>query len=170
MNKAGKWGLYLVGGLLGLLVIIGVVGLFLPSHFSASASVDIHKSPQAVWDVLGNPERTKDWAGAEIQSVEFLQKTAPRRYKFTGTAGSAVYEEIVAEPARRLKTRVVESTMGMGGTWDVRIEPVGGGSRVSVAMQMDLANPWFRVLGSFIDPDEQERKTLLLLKNYVEAL
>ncbi len=169
MKRVGKWILYIAGGLAGLVLLAGAIGLFLPSRVAGSASVEIARAPEAVWALVSDPEKLGAWAGGEIMQVEFLQRAAPRRYRYTGSMGWATYEETVADAPRRIKTRVVESSMGMGGEWDIRIEAEGAGSRVSVDMAMEFSNPWFRVLGAIMNVSGEEKKTLLKLKSYLEA-
>jgi uncharacterized protein YndB with AHSA1/START domain len=169
MKRVGKWLLYAVGGLIGLALLGGLAGLFLPAAVSASASVEIARPPEVVWALLSDPMKTSEWAGDEIVKVELLRPAEPRRYRYTGSMGSAIYEEVISDAPRRLKTRVIESDMGMGGQWDIRIEPAAGGSRVRVEMSMELSNPWFRLLASIMDASRQEEKTLLKLKRHLES-
>jgi len=162
VKKALKWVGMASGACIGLVAAAGVAGLFVPPEVSANAEVEIDRDPQAVWQVLSRPEELTKWS-SEVRRVE---RIGEGRYRVHGAMGAGEVRIDRLEAPRRMVSSI--DMMGVTGKWDITVEPAGAGCRVRTQAHIRFGNPWFRVLTVFMDADEQERKTLLELKGYLE--
>lgn len=49
-------------GLLGLVILLGVAGFFLPSCWSVETSISIHAEPTHILPLLDSPRRWPEWS------------------------------------------------------------------------------------------------------------
>ena len=166
-RRLGKWIALAVAGAAFVLVLVTVIGFFRSPLLAAEASVEIARPPSQVWDFLSNMENVPRWS-TEVKNVTKVSDE-PKRYRMTGTGGTADVEIITFEPPRRYVSRMAESAMGTSGEWEITVEPVEAGARVTSRMKMRLDNPFLRGMALFLDAARAERATLLELKKHLET-
>lgn len=166
-SRVGRWIALAVAGAALVLILITAAGFFRSPLLSAEASVEIARPPQAVWDFVSNMENVPRWS-TEVKNVTKVSDE-PKRYRMTGTGGTADVEIIAFEPPRRYVSRMAESSMGTSGEWEITVDPVGENARVTSRMKMRLDNPFFRGMTMFFDAAKAERATLLDLKKHLES-
>ena len=65
------------------------------------------------------------------------------------------------EPPRRLVTRIADEDLPFGGTWTYRLEPDGGGTRVTITEDGEVYNPVFRFVSRFVMGHDATLRTYL---------
>jgi hypothetical protein len=137
----------IVIGLVVLVAIVFVVGLFLPRTHSATSRVTLSSSPDKVWPVvrdLGSlvgiwSELKSARRAPDLNGKEVWEQSAG------GFDVRLIVEEAV-EPVR-LVTRIdAPPGAAFGGTWVYQLEPAGSGTRVTVTEDGYVSNPIFRVM------------------------
>ncbi len=65
----------------------------------------------------------------------------------TGRSRSKLQE---SEPPRRLVTRITDKTLPFGGAWTFTLQPVDGGTKLTITENGEVYNPLFRVMSRFV--------------------
>lgn len=144
-----KWMAIAVAVLAGLVALVALIGWLLPREHVATSRVVIRQPPDTVWMVVRDLGLLAEW-WPDVERVEPVGDAGGRevwrQHLTTGPLTLAVVED---DPPHRLVTRI-ESSDGapFGGTWTYRIEPVDGGSRVTIIEDGWIANPIFRFVSA----------------------
>ncbi len=162
-----RWLLYLAGGVIALVGIVYCIGLTRPELVQAKASIDIAKPVPYVFDLVADPRKQKDWF-AGIDSIEILSES-PLRYRMNAGGHAGEIEVTRLEPQRRVATKTLTHTMGMGGEWDTRFEAIPAGTRIHHEARLHFSNPLLRVMALVMDANQEELSTLVALKKYAES-
>ena len=128
-----------------------VVGVFwflgngTPREHVVTQSQVFEAEPEAIWALLANPASFPDWRSS-VTSAEFLPlRNGLRCVRESSSGGELVYVFEVFDPPTRLTSRIVDRT-DFGGTWTTVLEPVEGGTRVTVTEAGFIDNPALRYL------------------------
>jgi uncharacterized protein YndB with AHSA1/START domain len=148
---AMRLALIIAASLLGLVALVTVVGALLPRDHVATMTARIAAAPDAVWMAITTPAAFPRWR-ADVQRVELLPPapTGPswREHSRNGTITMVVD---VADPPRRLVSRIADEGLPFGGRWEYRIEPDGAGaSRVTITEYGSVYNPLFRFISRYV--------------------
>ena len=138
-----RWVLIAVGIIVALIVLVTVIGAFLPREHTASRAIVLREPPEAVWATIRNLEGIAAWfpEGARVK-VEVAEERRPAK----------------------LVTRIVpEPRAPFGGTWTYEIQPAPGGSRLTVTERGWIGVPPFRVVAHLMGLDAT-------IKSYLTAL
>ena len=138
-----RWVLIAVGVVAAVIVLITVIGAFLPREHTASRAMVLRQPPETVWATIRNLEGIAAWfpEGARVK-VEVAEERRPAK----------------------LVTRIVpEPRAPFGGTWTYEIQPAPGGSRLTVTENGWIAVPPFRVVARLMGMDAT-------IKQYLTAL
>ena len=146
-----KWVLIVVGGMVGLVVLMAVIGMFLPRAHVASSSVVLRQPPDSIWKTI------RDLAGQPAWWPEILEARA-----VPDSSGREVWEQkmksgtmkfIVTEstPPTRFVT-LIDAPPGapFGGSWTYEVQPIPEGSRVTITEDGWVANVIFRFLSRVV--------------------
>jgi hypothetical protein len=138
---------------IGIVVVVGVglvvaIGFLLPKQHVATRSVRLRRSPEDVWKVIVGPP---DWRSG-VKSFEVLPARGGRRtWKEVDRHGDSItYEEMDAQPARRLVTRIADPTLPYGGSWTHEIASEADGCSLTITENGEIYNPVFRFVSRFI--------------------
>src|SRR2546427_12602285 len=138
-----KWVLIAVGVVVALIVLVTVIGAFLPRDHTASRAIVLRQPPETVWATIRNLEGTAAWfpEGARVK-VEVVEDRRPTK----------------------LVTRVVTGPRApFGGTWTYELQLAPGGSRLTITERGWIAVPPFRVVAHLMGLDTT-------IKSYLTAL
>lgn len=145
-----KWIWIIGGGLVAVVAIVILVGTLLPRDHVASLTTRIAATPDAAWQAVTNLEGQTSWRTG-LQRVEVLPgvdgKPAWREH-LADMALTMVIDE--AQPPRRLVTRIADTNLPFGGSWEYDIQPDGAGSRVTITERGSVYNPVFRFVSRFV--------------------
>jgi len=137
-----KWiliGLAVVGG---LVVLVTVIGAFLPRDHTASRSLVLHQPPNTVWATIRDLEGAAAWwSQADVKA-----------------------EVVEDRPPTKLVTRIVTGPRApFGGTWTWEIAAAPGGCSLTITERGWIAVPPFRVVAHLMGMDAT-------IKSYLTAL
>jgi len=142
--------LLLLAVVVGLGLVIVVVGFLLPVKHEATVSAVIPAAPEQVWAALTDVATYPKWRG-DVTSVEMLPTDSGQvAWREQGKNGAISYATELAEPPRRLVTRITDKSLPFGGSWEYVITGDGAGSRVRITEHGEVYNPVFRFVSRFI--------------------
>ena len=140
---------WVVGGLVALVLLLALVGVFLPRGHVATSSVRLTASPQAVWTVLADDAAMSTWAPGVTAVERLADRDGRPAWKLViGRHAMPLVVEI-EDPPRRRVTRMLDDGLAFGGTWTWEIAADGAGSRVTVTEDGFVKNVVFRALARF---------------------
>lgn len=143
-----KWVFIILALLIGLGVLLTLIGLVLPRNHRATSQVELRQPIDSVWAVIrALGETPAFWS--ELKSSSRLpdsdgKETWGQTMKNGFTLPLVIDEE---RPPNRLVTRIAGAPgTPFGGKWIYELEPVSGGTRLSVTEDGWISNPFFRVM------------------------
>jgi len=151
--------------LVGLLGVVTIVGVMLPSGHVVSARARFQQPQDAVWlavsDIAASPSWRKDLA--EVRQLP--DQNGHPVWRETYRDGSVLtLETVESVPSRRLARRVIDSALPFSGTWEIQIEPANGASQVTITEHGEIRNPIVRFASRLISG---QRATI---ENYLRQL
>jgi uncharacterized protein YndB with AHSA1/START domain len=154
-----KWLKWLLIGVAAALLLFAAVGLALPSQFHVERSVAIAAPAGKVYPLIAAPAEWKRWSAWNLRDpkmrIEYGGPASGAGASWSWrseTEGNGTMEFTEAVPDARLAYRLSFPDFGMQSTGELRIEPHGGGVRVSWSNEGEMgANPVNRWFGLFMD-------------------
>ena len=142
-----KWLLIIGGTLVALILLVTLIGYLLPREHQAASRITLRQPPDSVWAILRDMGSIPSW-WPSVKSVSRRDDPGGREiWDETMKDGFKMGIEVaVTEPPHLLKTVIVADDAPFGGSWTTRIEPVPGGSTVTVTEDGWVSNPIFRVV------------------------
>lgn len=146
-----KVALIILGPIAALIVIVAIVGALLPRDHVATLTARIAASPDAVWAIITDPAKFPTWR-KDVTKVDLLPSAATgpswREHSRNGTITMVVD---LAEPPRKMISRIADEGLPFGGKWIYEIAPDGdSASRVTITEDGSVYNPIFRFVSRFI--------------------
>ena len=116
----------IAGVLLVLFVaVIFAIGAMLPVKHEAQRTTRLTKSPAEVYAVVAGPN---DWLPGK----------------------QVAYEQVEADPPRKLVTRISDKSLPFGGTWTYDLKQAGAGTELTITENGEVYNPLFRFVSKYI--------------------
>jgi uncharacterized protein YndB with AHSA1/START domain len=145
-----KWLLIAGLALVALVVVVAVVGYFLPQNHVASRSARYGATPDVVWGVISDVASAATWR-TDVKQIEMLPPVEGRvRFREVGGSGAITMEIVEVSRPTRLVTRIADPEQPFGGTWTFDLTPDGGGTRLTITERGEVYNVIFRALGRFV--------------------
>ncbi len=146
-----KWILIGLAAIILLIALVAIIGVLLPRDHVASRTLRLKQPPDAVWAALTNVEAFPTWR-PNIARVERLPEKNGRPVwrEVDGRNESMTFECETFDPPRQLVTRIADQNLPFGGTWTWQINPVDGGSELSITENGEIYNPIFRFMARFV--------------------
>jgi uncharacterized protein YndB with AHSA1/START domain len=142
--------LLLLAVVVGLGLIVVVIGYMLPVQHVATVTAHVPAAPEQVWDALVDVAAYPKWRG-DVTSVAMLPSDSGHvAWREHGKNDAISYAIEQAEPPRRLVTRITDTSLPFGGSWEYLITPERSGSRVQITEHGEVYNPVFRFVSRFI--------------------
>jgi uncharacterized protein YndB with AHSA1/START domain len=149
MKRAMRAALWAVGGVLALILVVVLVGLFLPVRHTAVVARDVRGTPEEVWTVITDVERFSEWR----PDVELAERLEPiggwPAWREEGPSGTLTFAVAAVEPRRRLVTEIVDEGLPFGGRWTYLLEPTAAGTRLTITEDGFIYNPVYRFVSRF---------------------
>lgn len=154
-----KFVLWLVGALVGLVVLLVVIGFFLPSDFKVERSVLINAPAERVYSMVAAPREWTRWSVWNERDpnmkIEYSgpESGAGAAWSWQSeTEGNGEMEFTEATPPQRLVYALRFPEMGMESTGTLTLTPAEGGVQVSWTNEGDVGgNPLNRWFAMFMD-------------------
>ena len=146
-----KWVLAGVGVIVVLVAAVAVVGMLLPRDHVVARAARIAAPPDSVWRLLTTPAEFPTWRTG-LTAVELLpagQYLAMWREQ--SRSGSIAMAIEAQDPPRRLVTRIADTTLAFGGSWEFDVAADGAeASRVTITERGSVYNPIFRFVSRYV--------------------
>jgi uncharacterized protein YndB with AHSA1/START domain len=145
-----RWILIVVAVLGAVVAIVVVGGMLLPKEHTARSHATFNAAPDSIWRALTDVEAFPSWRG-DVSRVELLPLSNGRRsWREIGKNGTITFEEIAAEPSRRLVSRIADPNLPFGGSWTYDVAPDSNGTRVTITENGIVYNPVFRFMSRYV--------------------
>jgi len=140
----------LLAVVVGLGLIVVAVGYLLPVQHVVTVAAHVPATPEQVWDAVTDVAAYPKWRG-DVTSVAMLPSDSGHvAWREHGKNDAISYAIEQAERPRRLVTRITDTSLPFGGSWEYLISAEGNGSRVQITEQGEVYNPVFRFVSRFI--------------------
>ena len=138
-----------LGGLAAVLLAVVAFGYALPVAHVATRDTSLPAPPERVFAALTDVEAFPKWR-SDVQGVEVTARTPHLQWRERGSDGTIAFEAQESEPPRRLVTRITDKTLPFGGAWTFTLQPVDGGTKLTITENGEVYNPLFRVMSRFV--------------------
>ena len=140
------WILYILGGLVGLVVVMALIGALMPRDHVAARRAVLGRAPDDVWRALVDLDTHPRWR----KGVKRIEKLSATSFREHGGNGAILYEiDEDRAPARRV-TRIADDKLPFGGRWIFELAADGTGSRLTITEDGFIKNPIFRFLARIV--------------------
>jgi len=136
------------GVLAAVVLLIVAVGYTLPVAHVATREAQLAAPLERVYSALRDVEKFPGWR-SDVKSVELLATTPAVRWRERGD-NDITFEMELADPPRRLVTRIVDRSLPFGGSWTYELSPQQGGTRLVITEHGEVYNPLFRFVSRFV--------------------
>jgi uncharacterized protein YndB with AHSA1/START domain len=145
-----RWLLVVLAVVAGVVLLVVVGGMLLPTAHTARTHATINAPPDTIWRALTDVEAFPSWR-SDVSRVELLPAANGRKtWREIGKDGTITFEEVVAEPPRRLVGRIADPSLPFGGSWTYDVASDGAGSRVTFTEEGVVRNPVYRFMSRFV--------------------
>jgi hypothetical protein len=145
-----EWILIVAAALLGLVALMAFLGALLSRHHVASRQGRFQQPPEALWTALTDIAAFPTWR-PEVKRVERLPDRDGRpMWRETWAHETITFEQVEAQPPRRLVGRIADTNLAFGGSWTYEITPTDRGSILTITENGEVYNPIFRFLARFV--------------------
>ena len=145
-----KWILIGLGLIVGLILLVVVVGMFIPKSHVASRKARFNQPPEIVFDAITDFQEQTDWRTglARIERLPDREGNAVWRETSKRT-GPLTMMVTTSEPPQRLVTQIVDNR-SFGGSWTYEITSTDSGCELTITERGEIYNPIFRVFARFV--------------------
>jgi uncharacterized protein YndB with AHSA1/START domain len=156
-----RWPLVLLAVVAGVPIVVVGVGALLPKEHTATSHATINAPPDSVWTALTDINEFPAWRD-DVARVEVLPAADGHRiWREIGKQDAVTFEEVEADPPRRLVVRIADPTLPYGGSWTYVVAREGAGSRVTITEDGVVHNPVFRFVSRFVFGHHATQKAYL---------
>ena len=145
-----KWLVFLVGGLAVIVAAVLVIGMSLPQNHTATRSAQLSAPPETVWGLITNVDSYPEWRTGVDSVATLPSASGPLAWREVSGSDKLTFEAATVEPPSHFVARITDKGLPFGGSWDYRIEPDGGGSRITITENGEVYNPVFRFVSRFV--------------------
>ncbi len=151
MKKVMFWILGIVGLLVLAVIVVTVIGSFLPENHVASKTLTLKQSPETVWQVITDFANQTKW-NSEMKSVERLPDRNGHEVWQEEMSGMKIpLETLEAEAPKKLVRRIASDDLGFGGDWQYVITPTSeGGCQLTITEFGKVPSSLFRFMSKYI--------------------
>lgn len=141
-----KWLLRILLVLIGIVVVVYVVGLCLPSRHTAMMSAVIPAPVDQVWNRITNvadfPRWRKDMTSIQVANdSEWVEVAGRMRVPMRMGERDSLKRAVVV---------INSSDLPFGGEWVYELQPQGNSTQVTITENGEVRQPFFRFVSAFI--------------------
>ncbi|MBI3724761.1 SRPBCC family protein [bacterium] len=149
-RRAVFWAGIVVGALVALVVLMAVVGSFLPSEHVASSSARFARTPEEIYRAITSVDDFPAWR-PDVKTLERLpDRDGHVAWREVGSHGAIALERIEESAPRRVVTRIADPDLPFGGTWTYVIEARDGGTELKITERGFVKPAIFRFMARFV--------------------
>ena len=143
-----KFFLSIVGILIGLVLIVLIVGSFLPEKHSASVKGEFDVPIQKLWTTVSNFSDYSRWRG-NLQKVEVLSENSWR--ETNEWDDTITFQVIESVENKNMTVEIVDKDLAFGGQWVYQIDSLGvNKTGLSITENGEIYNLAFRFMARFV--------------------
>jgi uncharacterized protein YndB with AHSA1/START domain len=161
MKRALRIAAWIAGGLAVAVLLVVLIGVFLPVRHTATVDRELAASPDEVWSVITGVERFSEWRPGVDRAERLEPIQGWPAWREEGPEGPITFAVAALEPRRRLVTEIVDEGLPFGGRWTYLLEPVGEGTRLTITENGFIYNPVYRFVSRFFMGYEGTAQTYL---------
>lgn len=130
------WALYIAGGLIGTLIVLGVVlailGSRLPEDHAASMTIRLRRPVEDVWAAIDDVMAYPAWAKGVTRVEKLPDRDGREAVRQTMGRNSFVLERVRYEPPRVLERWITDDRGPFSGSWTYELAPAADGCTVKL--------------------------------------
>lgn len=140
-----------IGVLVAIPLLVALIGMMLPQKHQASRSVRfVRTPPQKIFETITNWRDFPTWRSGVNAVEERKAQNGNDSWIEHSKQGTLPFEVTEKDPPHTLVTHIADPKLPFGGSWTWKIEPDGGGCRVTVTEDGEIYNPIFRTVARFV--------------------
>ena len=163
MRQSLRLATFALGGLIALMLLVYLVGLFLPVRHSVTVARDVAGTPAEVWTVITGVEEYPAWRPGVVRAERLEPIAGWPAWREEGPEGELTFAVAAVEPQRKLVSEIVDEGLPFGGRWTYTLQPTANGTRVTIDEEGFVYNPLYRIVSRFAGTETTAR-------TYLEAL
>lgn len=146
-----KLALFILGGLVVLVALMAVIGMFVPRQHRVTRNAIFRQPPERLFAAVRDFAALPSWRG-EVKSVEMLPPDhGVVRCRETTRHGAVTYRIKEERPGQRLVTEIEDANLPFGGTWTFEFVPAAqGGTTLRITEDGFVKPALFRFLARFV--------------------
>jgi len=141
--------LWVVGALVGTVLIAAIVGWMLPAEHHAESKLEVPAAIDSVWPIVSRVGEYAAWWPAVKAMERRPERDGHEVWLQRGRGGPFPIEIIEAREPTRMVTKIVDDGLPFGGTWTYVLEAGEGSTTVRITEDGVIHNPVFRVIARF---------------------
>jgi uncharacterized protein YndB with AHSA1/START domain len=161
MKRALRITAWIAGGLAAAVLLVVLIGVFLPVRHTATVERELAASPDEVWAVITGVEQFPEWRPGVDRAERLEPIQGWPAWREDGPDGPITFTIAALEPRRRLVTEIVDEGLPFGGRWTYLLEPVGAGTRMTITEDGFIYSPVYRFVSRFFIGYEGTAQTYL---------
>ena len=161
MRRSLRVAAFTVGGLIALMLLVYLVGLFLPVRHSVTVARDVAATPEEVWTVITGVEEYPAWRPGVVRAERLEPIAGWPAWREEGPEGELTFAVAAVEPQRRWVTEIVDEGLPFGGRWTYTLEQTATGTELTLTEDGFVYNPVYRFVSRFFMGYETTAETYL---------
>jgi uncharacterized protein YndB with AHSA1/START domain len=151
MERLRKLALWAFVGVVAATILAAGIGLVLePSHVATRQAV-YARTPDELWEAITRFDLTPTWR-SDVDAVQ-IESGDPIRFVELNDQGPVTYEVTEQERPHKLVLMTADPDLPFSGSWTFELEPVDGGTLLTLTERGSIDNPLFRLIARvFMDP------------------
>ena len=149
MSRAGRIVAWTGGSLIALVLLVYLIGLFLPVRHSVTLAREVAGTPEEVWTVITGVEEFPAWRPGVVHAERLEPLGGWPAWREEGPDETLTFAIAAVEPPRRLVSEIVDEGLPFGGRWTYTLEPTASGTRVTITEDGFVYSPLYRVVSRF---------------------
>jgi hypothetical protein len=141
-----KWLLIIVIVIAAPIVIMYLIGYFMPVQHVSSHTVLLNAAPEQVWNILQDHRQYATWR-SDVKKVEVKDSL---HWTETTTNGTLSFESEIAKPNALFHSKIVNQNLPFGGSWTYELVPDNGSTRLTITEHGEVYNPIFRFMSKYV--------------------
>lgn len=136
--------------IVGVVAVVAIVGYLLPATHTVTVSRTFDAPPPVIWDMITDVEAMPEWR-RNLEGVTVTsQPGEPLAWRENWGRGDEIpFRVTEREEDRRLVVKIDSDDLPFGGSWTYDLEPLDGGSRLTITEEGEIFDPFFRVASRF---------------------
>ena len=141
-----KWLLIIVIIVAAPILIMYLIGYFMPVQHTSSHTVVLTAPPEQIWKILQDHRQYITWR-SDVKKIEVKD---PLHWIETTTNGTLSFESEIVKPGATFRSRIVNQNLPFGGSWTYELIPDNGATKLTITEHGEVYNPIFRFMSKYV--------------------